>query len=136
MATTSLDLTVSPEALTATLVDIPSVSGNEQRLADLVENALSSYDHLRVERDGDAVVAWTLLDRPRRLLLAGHVDTVPVADNLPSRRDSDRLHGCGSSDMKSGIAVMLRLAASVPEPRQDVTYVFYDHEEVEAHRSG
>ena len=134
--TAALDLSVSPEALTATLVDIPSVSGNEGRLADLVETALRDYPHLKVERDGDTVVARTSLGRDRRVLLAGHLDTVPVADNLPSRRDAERLHGCGSSDMKSGIAVMLRLAAAVPEPQRDVTYVFYDHEEVDAAKSG
>src|SRR5947209_6582212 len=104
--TAALDLTVSPEALTATLVDIPSVSGNEGRIADLVESALRDLPHLKVERDGDTVVARSDLARDRRVLVAGHLDTVPVADNLPSRRDAERLHGCGSSDMKSGIAVM------------------------------
>ncbi|HVB27276.1 MAG TPA: succinyl-diaminopimelate desuccinylase, partial [Mycobacteriales bacterium] len=60
----------------------------------------------------------------------------PIADNVPARRDGSRLHGCGSSDMKSGLAVMLRLAASLPEPTADVTFLFYDHEEVEAARNG
>src|SRR5690348_13723456 len=102
---------MSAIALTAALVDIPSVSGSESRLADEVETALRECDHLTVTRDGDAVVARTTLGRDRRLLLAGHLDTVPVADNLPSRSDGDRIYGCGTSDMKSGIAVMLRLAA-------------------------
>lgn len=127
---------MSAIALTAALVDIPSVSGSESRLADEVETALRECDHLTVTRDGDAVVARTTLGRDRRLLLAGHLDTVPVADNLPSRSDGDRIYGCGTSDMKSGIAVMLRLAAGVGEPKDDVTYVFYDHEETDAAKNG
>jgi succinyl-diaminopimelate desuccinylase len=70
------------------------------------------------------------------VVLAGHIDTVPVADNVPSRLERGVLYGCGSSDMKSGVAVQLRLAALLPEPNRDVTYVFYDCEEVEAERNG
>lgn len=124
------------DALTAALVDVPSVSGSEGQLADLVFEALHGREHLRVDRDGDAVVARTADDGGRRIVFAGHLDTVPVADNLPSRRDGDRLHGCGSSDMKSGLAVMLRLAAHVTVPSRAATYVFYDCEEVEATRNG
>jgi succinyl-diaminopimelate desuccinylase len=131
-----IDLHMSAIALTAALVDIPSVSGSESRLAVVVETALRECDHLTVTRDGDAVVARTTLGRDRRLLLAGHLDTVPVADNLPSRSDGDRIYGCGTSDMKSGIAVMLRLAAGVGDPKDDVTYVFYDHEETDAAKNG
>ncbi len=133
---TSLDVTLPAPALTATLVDIPSVSGAESRIADLVESALRVAPHLTVDRDGDAVVARTELGRRERVLIAGHLDTVPIADNVPSRSDGDRLHGCGSSDMKAGLAVMLRLAASVTEPTRDVTWLFYDNEEVEADRNG
>ncbi len=132
----NLDLTASAEALTAALVDIPSVSGTEQHLADAIEERLRSLPHLTLERDGDAVLARTTLGRPTRVVLAGHLDTVPIADNLPSRQHGDRLHGCGSSDMKSGIAVMLRLAAHVPAPSRDVSYLFYDNEEVKADRNG
>ncbi|MDQ6650868.1 MAG: succinyl-diaminopimelate desuccinylase [Actinomycetota bacterium] len=131
-----IDLARSAEGLTAALVDIPSVSGSEARIADEIETALRSLPHLRVERAGDAVVARTSLGRGKRVVLAGHVDTVPVADNLPARRDGDRLRGCGTSDMKSGVAVMLRLAAALVEPARDVTYLFYDNEEVEAARNG
>ena len=133
---TALDLTADAGTLTAQLVDIPSVSGAEQALADAVEAALRALPHLAVDRDGDAVVARTHLGRPERVVLAGHLDTVPVADNLPSRQEGDLLYGCGTSDMKSGVAVALRLAATVPEPNRDVTYVFYDCEEVEADRNG
>ncbi len=132
----ALDLAADPAELTAALVDVPSVSGAEGPLADLVEAALRAVPGLRVDRDGDAVVARTSLGRSRRVLLAGHLDTVPVADNLPSRRDGDRLSGCGTSDMKSGDAVLLHLAATLRDPAYDLTYVLYDCEEVEAERNG
>jgi succinyl-diaminopimelate desuccinylase len=133
---TGLDLGADPVELTAALVDVQSVSGDEAHLADLVEAALREQPHLTVERDGDAVVARTQLGRDRRVLLAGHLDTVPIADNVPSRREGDRLFGCGTSDMKSGDAVLLHLAATMPAPAYDVTYVLYDNEEVEAERNG
>lgn len=131
-----LDLAAGPVELTAALVDVESVSGNERALADAVEQALRRQPHLTVARDGNAVVARTDLGRSGRVLLAGHLDTVPVAGNLPSRRDGDRLFGCGTSDMKSGDAVLLYLAATLREPAYDVTYVLYDNEEVEASRNG
>ena len=132
----ALDLTADPRALLEVLVDVPSVSGDEGPLADAVETALRAYPHLRVDRDGDTVVARTSLGRPERVLLAGHLDTVPVADNLPGRREGDVLHGLGSCDMKGGVAVILHLAATLREPRHDVTYVLYDQEEVQATRNG
>ena len=131
-----IDLTLPGDALTASLVDVPSPSGGEGRLADEIETALKQISHLTVERDGDAVLARTDLGRGQRVVIAGHLDTVPVADNLPSRRDGDRLFGCGSSDMKSGVAVMLRVAASLAEPRHDVSWLFYDNEETDASRNG
>jgi succinyl-diaminopimelate desuccinylase len=131
-----IDLTLPGDALTASLVDVPSVSGGESRLADEVERALRQLPHLVVERDGDAIAARTDLGRASRIVIAGHLDTVPIAENLPSRRDGDRLFGCGTSDMKAGIAVMLRVAAGLDEPRHDITWLFYDNEEVEAARNG
>ncbi|MGH3280922.1 MAG: succinyl-diaminopimelate desuccinylase, partial [Trebonia sp.] len=133
-----LDLSQDPAALTAALVDIPSVSGDEERLANMIDAALRRIPHLELFRDGNALVARTTLGRPERVVLAGHIDTVPIAENLPARLsgDGDLLYGCGGCDMKSGVAVQLRLAASLPEPRRDVTYVFYDGEEVEAERNG
>jgi succinyl-diaminopimelate desuccinylase len=131
-----LDLSLDGAALTAQLVDIPSVSGEEGPLADAIETALRSLPHLAVHRDGHTTVAQTRLGRPERVILAGHVDTVPVAGNLPSRSDGSRLYGCGTTDMKSGVAVQLRLAAHLASPVRDVTYVFYDCEEVAADRNG
>ncbi|OIV36541.1 succinyl-diaminopimelate desuccinylase [Mangrovactinospora gilvigrisea] len=134
---TPLDLTLDAAALTAALVDFPSVSGGEKALADAVEEALRALPHLTVDRDGDAIVARTDLGRDERVILAGHLDTVPIADNVPSRLDADGiLWGCGTSDMKSGVAVQLRIAAGLPAPNRDLTFVFYDNEEVEAERNG
>ncbi|MGW1993156.1 succinyl-diaminopimelate desuccinylase [Embleya sp. NPDC001921] len=134
--TVRLDLSQDAASLTAQLVDIPSVSGDERVLADAVEEALRACPHLTVYRDGDSVVARTDLGRAERILIAGHLDTVPIADNLPSRIEGPLMYGCGTSDMKSGVAVQLRLAAHLPEPNRDVTYVFYDCEEVDAARNG
>ena len=131
-----LDLSLAAPDLTAQLVDAESVSGAEKPLADAIEAALRPLPHLAVHRDGNVIAARTSLGRDQRVVLAGHIDTVPVADNLPSRLERGVLYGCGSTDMKSGVAVQLRLAALVPEPNRDVTYVFYDCEEVEAERNG
>ena len=136
------DLDLSADVLTVlrALVDTPSVSGGEQALADAVETALRGLGGLEVERVGDTVLARTNLGRDTRVVLAGHLDTVPIADNVPSRLEDGRLFGCGTSDMKSGDAVMLRLAGrfGVPgaRPAHDLTFVFYDNEEVESVRSG
>ena len=131
-----LDLSHDSASLTASLVDIQSVSGEEKALAGLIEAALRGLPHLSVHRDGDAVIARTTLGRPQRVIVAGHIDTVPVAANLPSHREGNLLYGCGSCDMKSGVAVALRLAARLTQPSHDVTWVFYDCEEVEAERNG
>ncbi|PRY15161.1 succinyl-diaminopimelate desuccinylase [Kineococcus rhizosphaerae] len=133
--------------LTRRVCDIPSVSGDERALADAVESAVRALPGLEVTRDGDAVVARTVLGRGERVLLAGHLDTVPLTDppNLPVRReqhpvDGDVLVGRGTCDMKGGVAVQLalarRVAAAGAANRRDVTFVFYDHEEVEAARNG
>ncbi len=132
-----LDLRADPIALTAALVDIPSESRNEARIADEIEAALRAQaPGFEVVRNGDAVLARTNLGRPSRVLLAGHTDTVPAADNLPSRMADGELHGCGTSDMKSGDAVFLHLAATVAEPTHDITLVMYDCEEIEAAANG
>ena len=132
----ALDLSADAAALTAALVDIESVSGAERRLAGEIAAALRRIPHLTVHTDGASVVARTTLGRPMRVILAGHIDTVPVAGNLPSSTGPLRLYGCGAADMKSGVAIQLRLAAALASPVMDVSYVFYDCEEVEAERNG
>ncbi|QLL06294.1 succinyl-diaminopimelate desuccinylase [Mycobacterium vicinigordonae] len=132
-----LDLRGDPVALTAALVDIPSESRHEARIVEEVEAALraqtSGFD---IVRNGNAVLARTTLGRPSRVLLAGHLDTVPAADNLPSRRVGGELYGCGTSDMKSGDAVFLHLAATVADPVHDLTLVMYDCEEIDSAANG
>jgi succinyl-diaminopimelate desuccinylase len=122
--------------LAAALVDIPSQSHEERELADLVETALRAFDHLEVVRVGDSIVARTNLGREERVILGGHLDTVPSAGNLPSRRDEEFLHGLGSCDMKGGDAVILHIAATIAQPNRDVTYVLYECEEVETRFNG
>jgi succinyl-diaminopimelate desuccinylase len=132
-----LDLRADPIELTAALVDIPSESRHEARIADDVEAALRAQaPGYEVIRNGDAVLARTNLGRPSRVLLAGHLDTVPAADNVPSRLVDGELYGCGTSDMKSGDAVFLHLAATLAEPSHDVTLVMYDCEEIESSANG
>lgn len=128
-----LDLSTDVVTLTAAVCDIPSVSHDELALADAVETALRAYPHLEVLRSGNAVMARTDLGRDERVVLAGHLDTVPLTDppNLPVRRLDGLLYGRGTTDMKGGVAVQLRLAASLVEPTRDVTFVFYDCEEIE-----
>lgn len=135
-----------PVALTRALVDIPSVSGDEAAVADAIEALLRAQPHLEVARDGAAVLARTSLGRAERVVVAGHIDTVPIVDNVPSRIEApgdgddadggDVLWGRGTTDMKGGVAMALVAACTVPEPVRDVTYVFYDCEEVESERNG
>lgn len=135
-----LDLTASSADLTRAICDIPSVSDDETALADAIFEAVSAVPHLHVHRDGDAIVARTELGRAHRVVIAGHIDTVPVNDNLPTRMmiedDESVIWGRGTVDMKAGVAVQLKLAAELSAPAVDVTWVWYDHEEVEATRNG
>lgn len=135
-----LSLTAGVVQLTQALCDVPSVSGDEALLADLIETALRGVGHLDVVRNGDAIVARTHLGRAQRVVIAGHIDTVPIADNLPVRSVGEgayrELWGRGTVDMKGGVAVQLALAAELAAPTRDVTWVFYDNEEVASARNG
>ena len=123
-------------ARTAELVAIASPSWHEAALVAHLEAELAALPWLEVTRVGDNLVARTTLGRSQRLILAGHTDTVPADGNEEARIDGDRLFGVGSTDMKGGLAVMLELARTVPEPAVDLTYVFYAREEVAAVESG
>lgn len=135
-----LDLTASSLDLTRAICDVPSVSGDEVLLADLIEDAVSAYAHLEVIRHGNTIVARTDLGRPQRVAIAGHIDTVPINDNVPTRDvDLDGvpyLWGRGTVDMKAGVAVQLKLAAELTDPAVDITWMWYDNEEVEASKNG
>ncbi|WP_306318977.1 MULTISPECIES: succinyl-diaminopimelate desuccinylase [unclassified Streptomyces] len=133
-----LDLAADVVALTEALVDTPSESGAEGPLADAVEEALRALPGLDVQRIGNSVVARTDLGRPERIVIAGHLDTVPEAGNLPARREGERLYGLGACDMKGGVAVALKLAAEAAgKPlARDVTFAFYECEETVGDRNG
>ncbi len=131
-----LDLSADVVAVTAALVDIPSESRSEQQIADAVEAALRGCAHLQVDRYSNTVVARTDLGRGQRVVLGGHLDTVPAADNLPHRIEQDRVYGLGANDMKGGVAVALRCAHELTEPSRDVTYIFYECEEIDDEANG
>ncbi|MEO7123674.1 MAG: M20/M25/M40 family metallo-hydrolase, partial [Lacisediminihabitans sp.] len=140
MPAASLDLSATSIDITKQLCDIESVSGNEAALADAIEAALAGRDHLEVLRDGDALVARTSLGRSTRVVIAGHIDTVPLNHNLPTRFETidgaEYLWGRGTVDMKAGVAVQLKLAVELVEPTVDVTWIWYDHEEVASELNG
>ena len=125
--------------LTMAICDLESVSGAEAALADEIESVLASQSHLEVIRDGNAVVAKTNLGLPR-VVIAGHIDTVPVAGNLPTQlhhfEREQVIVGRGTVDMKAGVAVMLKLAVELVSPNRDITWVFYDNEEVDSSLNG
>lgn len=139
----------APE-LTGRLCAIESVSGNEGVIAEALVHVLERISggpgpDLEILRDGDTIVARTHLGLPDRIVIAGHLDTVPVEDNLPPRRtslagndgaDVDVVWGRGACDMKAGVAMALVAAAKLRTPAHDVTWVFYDHEEVDASLNG
>jgi succinyl-diaminopimelate desuccinylase len=120
----------------AELIEIPSVSHNESAIADHLEALLREVAWLDVDRVDNSVVARTSFGRDMRVVLAGHTDTVPPNDNERARLEGDRLWGLGAADMKSGVTVILELARSVAEPELDVTYVFYECEEVASQYNG
>lgn len=135
-----LDLSQDAAGVTRQLCNISSVSGNEGAIADAVMAALQYDAHLELIRDGDCVIARTSLGRAERVIIAGHLDTVPINENLPVRdetRDGEVfLWGRGTVDMKAGVAVQLRLAHELTQPPVDLTWMWYDHEEVGADLNG
>ena len=130
------EVLVDPVALTRALVDVESVSRNETVIADFVAEVLRKTPHLSMDRLGNTLMARTDLGREQRVVLAGHLDTVPIADNFPSTVVDDLIYGCGASDMKSGVALALHLAATLPDPAYDVTYLFYEAEEIDSKYNG
>jgi len=136
MGRMSLDLTADAVALTEALVNIESVSQNERAIADAIEGALAGLGHLELTRRGNTLVARTELGHGERVVIAGHIDTVPLNDNLPARNDGTHLHGLGTCDMKGGVAVALRLAATITEPNRDLTFLFYECEEIDSEFNG
>lgn len=140
MSQETLDLSLDVVTITQSICDIESVSGGEARLADAIEATLSPLEHLSVDRVGNSVIARTTLGRERRVVIAGHIDTVPVNENLPTRFEEDAegrfLWGRGTVDMKAGVGVQLKLAAELADPTVDVTWIWYDNEEVSESKNG
>lgn len=136
----ALDLSLSSVEITRVVCDIPSESGDEQLLADAIFDQISALAHLEVYRDGDTIVARTNLGRAQRVVIAGHIDTVPINANVPTKDievDGEPfIWGRGTVDMKAGVAVQLKLAAELTAPRVDITWMWYDHEEVDADLNG
>ncbi|MFT4135807.1 succinyl-diaminopimelate desuccinylase [Microbacterium sp.] len=135
-----LDPALSSVDLTRAICDIPSESGDETALADAMFEVVRDLEHLDVFRDGDTIVARTRNGRAQRVVIAGHIDTVPINGNVPTRDvevDGEPcLWGRGTVDMKAGVAVQLKLAVELVRPRLDITWMWYDHEEVEADLNG
>lgn len=143
-----LNLLQDPVDLTAALVDIESVSHNETAIADAVETALREVaqadESIEVLRIDNNVIARTHRGLPQRVILAGHLDTVPTADNVPSTRGvdvqgRDTLFGCGTVDMKSGDAVYLHAFATLAasqELQRDLTLIMYECEEIATEFNG
>ncbi|AMT93707.1 succinyl-diaminopimelate desuccinylase [Brevibacterium linens] len=139
-----------PADLTGRLCAVESVSGNETALADAVVDVLERISagpgpDLEILRDGDTIIARTNQGLAERIVVAGHLDTVPVEDNLPPVRthmsgenypDDEVIWGRGACDMKAGVAMQLSTAAALTAPNRDVSWVFYDHEEVDASLNG
>jgi len=122
-----------PEVLR--LVAIDSISRNEEALATLVVDELRNVEHLVVERVGDNVIARTEGFHAHRILVAGHLDTVPGDPSL-AVIEGDRLTGLGACDMKGSLAVMLELAKDTAKRTFDITWVFYAREEIARSESG
>ena len=136
----NVDLSVELSELLCALIDIPSESRDELVIADAVEQALSEVPHLEVVRDGHTIVARTNLGRDHRVVIGGHLDTVPANQNMPSRRvtvdGEERIYGLGACDMKGGVAVSLQLAALISEPVRDITWIYYECEEIDSQFNG
>jgi succinyl-diaminopimelate desuccinylase len=121
------------------LVNIPSVTGSEGRIATAISERLLPIWTLKgVQRFGNSVVVGQRTDRPL-ISLYGHLDTVPHQDgNGSARIENGRMHGVGTSDMKAGLAVMVHLLEDegVRSGDFDVVGVFYDKEEGPADENG
>ncbi len=122
--------------LTLDLVNISSVSKDEKSIADSIEEALKKCNHLKLTRVNNSLVAQTSFGNKQRVVIAGHIDTVPANNNFPGKINNSEVVGLGSVDMKSGIAVALKLASEITSSNFDITYLFYESEEIETKFNG
>ena len=122
--------------LTLDLVNISSVSKDEKSIADSIEEALKKCNHLKLTRVNNSLVVQTSFGNKQRVVIAGHIDTVPANNNFPGKINNSEVVGLGSVDMKSGIAVALKLASEITSSNFDITYLFYESEEIETKFNG
>ena len=111
---------------TLSLCQIRSPIGSEGEIADYVAREISG------ERIGNAVVAGRVSGERPAVILAGHLDTVPLQEgDFPARRSNGRVFGRGASDMKGALAVMIELWRNLDRTALpvDLVEIFYDREE-------
>src|SRR5262249_6777096 len=119
-------------ARTVELCAIPSVIGHEAAIANHLQKwAAGPFVPGERLRHGHSLVLGDLTDPRPSIALVGHLDTVPGSGSLAVGRENDRIIGLGSSDMKGGLAVMMRLAETLPRATlpYNVLFVFYEREE-------
>jgi acetylornithine deacetylase/succinyl-diaminopimelate desuccinylase family protein len=133
VALSTQDMPASAQSILEELVRIPSATGNEsavaQAFARLCKAAGLEVELQDVEPGRPNVIARWRVGRGPRLLLTGHLDTVPVGegwsrDPFGAEVADGRLFGRGACDMKGGLAAMLGaitdLRARGAEPAGDV----------------
>lgn len=128
------------EALALELLGIPSVIRNEHAIADFCEAWLRERKVYGVVRAGEnlAVQPRPFREGVPRVLLLGHLDTVPKSDENPARLEGDKIYGLGASDMKCADAVLMRICerAVQEQSRYDIAGVLYAREEGPYQESG
>ncbi len=122
--------------LTLELVNISSVSKDEKAIADQIESTLKEMSHLKTTRINNTLIAQTNFGHKQRVVIAGHLDTVPANNNFPGKKTATEIIGLGSVDMKGGVAVALKLAQDLASAKYDITYLFYESEEIETRFNG
>jgi succinyl-diaminopimelate desuccinylase len=129
----SPDLEARLAERTLELVDIASESGDERNIAEHLLGVLRESG-VPARDAGDTCLLIGRESRAERpfVLLAGHLDTVPIQGNRPGRQAGEHVVGLGASDMKGGVAVMLELALSGPSSALDVGYLLFGREELPA----
>ncbi len=108
---------------TLSLVQVASVTRQEKELADRVEQWARDLFGDRVKRWRHGVAVSPTGPGPH-LALVGHLDTVSPSPGQPCEISNGKVFGCGASDMKAGVAVMMALLESY-----NVMGLFYDREE-------
>ena len=116
--------------LTLALCAVPSVTGEEQHLADEVERWLGP-SAFQTERVGHSVAALLPRQGLPLITLVGHLDTVPPQPSQSLKMQDGRVYGLGASDMKAGLALMFKLVRMLDPARlrYDLGLVFYEGEE-------